>query len=365
MDNNNKGTARTWFCVYWGSNLDNMNVYSDMEKDPERVKNELQAYFDKHDGSHYSAICVSKDGKYHIHDVVTMSSPVRLNQISKMFGNVHSDIMRGTKEQASDYINKKGKFEEKGEKIILQWGNIESIENNQGSRNDLNDFDVNCLSKDFNLDDFLLQFYDDTLIRMYTNRFYRIRRIKAQEFRKVEVIYVEGEAGSGKSRGAFEKYPGAFRVSTDIKNNFPFDGYSCQDIIWLDELRPGYFTHSQLMQILDGYPMNVNVKGSNCPACWTKVIITTAVPLSDWYHNNELEYNENQKQQFLRRITEHYKAVGAPSYEWVKAVETNPEEVETSKGKITILKSNCKFLDSHGIEHVVDIVKKNNTFKGV
>ena len=137
-----KGTvvARTFFLTVWPKSLENVGISSDFDDIPALHKALEDLWIDI-GGSHYTAICESADGKRHIHDVVTFDKPKRLSSVAKLYGAAHVEIMRGTKEDAIKYINKEGKFEEKGEVILDKWGNPGAIENNAGSRTDLADFD--------------------------------------------------------------------------------------------------------------------------------------------------------------------------------------------------------------------------------
>jgi hypothetical protein len=60
---------------------------------------------------------------------------MRFSAIKKAFPDMHLEPTKGSKEQAEDYVNKRGKWAEKGEKVILieQKGEIKGA---QGQRND-------------------------------------------------------------------------------------------------------------------------------------------------------------------------------------------------------------------------------------
>lgn len=301
--------ARTWFLTIWDKNLDNMNIPKTFDE-PETLESNFMDYCKStlpENTKMYCALCKSKDDKIHMHVAVTFSKTKRLKSVADLFGKCHTEIMLGTKEQAKAYIEKTGSWEEKGEIILHKWGDAEAIENNSGVRTDLSQFDELCLTDSFNLNEFLLTKNNEKDIKMYTNRYYRLKREHNKGLRNIKVIYIEGESGSGKSYYAYNNYPGAFVASCDAKSSFPLDGYECQNILWLDELRPGFFNPAYLFKILDKYPFEVNVKGSRAPACWNTVIITSAVPLHEWYNNqNDYEYSDNLRKQFIRRITEHY-----------------------------------------------------------
>ena len=97
----------------------------------------------------------------------------------------------------------------------------------------------------------------------------------------VDVYYIEGPTGIGKTWNIFEKFPDAYRpiVSGD---KVWFDGYDGQETLLLDELR-GNIKMSFLLQLLDPYPLKVEIKGGMVPAKWKRVFITTNTPPEKWY----------------------------------------------------------------------------------
>lgn len=96
--------------------------------------------------------------------------------------------------------------------------------------------------------------------------------------REVEVIVLWGDAGTGKSRWAYDHYP-------DIYSKPPskwWDGYTGQKTILLDDYY-GYLPYSELLNVLDRYPYHAEVKGGYVWAQWTTVIITSNKKPSRWY----------------------------------------------------------------------------------
>lgn len=302
--------AKTFFNVIHQKSLENMGINPKWENLPQ-LKADLETAFAEIGGNHYTSICLSAEGVYHIHDVVTFENAKRVNAVSKMFGNCHVEEMRGTKDQAKNYIEKKGAYEEKGEKVLSCFGDINAIENNHGKRNDLLRFDEEALQDNFDINKYILEnCRTETEARNYECRYIRLLERNQKEWRNVKVIYVEGGAGSGKTRGAYERYPNLYKASVSDKNNFPFDNYKGEKVLLLDELRPNIFTHAELMQILDGYKLTLNVKYGHVPAMWETVIIATAMPLSEWYTGKtDISGQDNRRKQFIRRIAEHKIAV--------------------------------------------------------
>lgn len=314
--------ARTHFIVIHQKSLDKMGIDTGDWSDIENIKKQLNEFFKDIGGAHYTAICTSAKGLKHIHEVVTFDKAKRQGAVSKLYGNAHVEEMRGTKEQAEDYINKRGKFEEKGETIQAIWGDIEAIQNNAGTRTDIKNFDALCMTDDFSIDKFLLDYTNSRSIQMYKDRYYRLCRVKAMnEERDIKVIYVQGIPGSGKTRGVRDRinsYSQTFWADcTDSNNAFPFDGYACERVLVLDELRPGIFDVGTLLRVLDRYPYKVNIKGGNAPACWDTVYITTAFDIYEWFKFDDPgKRADNLRQQFLRRIHEYY-VVDPTTHEWI------------------------------------------------
>lgn len=313
--------AKTFFCVLHSKALENMGITPNWENIAE-LKANLNEALNLISTNYVYTICKSEKGVYHIHLVITVDKATRATTLSKNIGNAHIEPMRGTKEQADDYINKRGKFEEKGEIILDKDGNIETIVNNQGARTDWIEFDKLALKDGFNLNDYILEKgYTGYKEKACITRYSRLIEQKTQCFRSVEVIYVEGDTGQGKTKGVYDRHPykEVFKFSTDTNNNFKFDGYKGEKILLLDELRPNQLSTGYLFQLLDGYPLRVNVKGGYMWAQWNKVYITTSYSLSEWFKvdkskpyfdtEEKCESVEKLRKQFIRRISAHYKAI--------------------------------------------------------
>ena len=133
-------------------------------------------------------------------------------------------------------------------------------------------------------------------------------QIAKEEDRKIEVIYRWGTPGSGKTYSVMHGYPRdqIYRV-TDYRA--PFDSYSGQPVLFLDEFYGGSrgceISWSQLQDILDVYPMEVHSRYANdSSARWTTVIISCNWPLEDQYP----EIIGPMRASLLRRISrvEHW-----------------------------------------------------------
>jgi len=94
---------------------------------------------------------------------------------------------------------------------------------------------------------------------------------KSEGWRQVEVIFITGPTGCGKTKGAMEE-PGVFKIQgSQLKW---WDGYEGQTTILIDEYANDVKV-TELLALLDGYQLRLEIKGGFTYACWTKVYITS------------------------------------------------------------------------------------------
>lgn len=303
-------TAKTFFLVLWDKSISNMGIQPNWDN-LEQLKGNLEGAIGDISQNYYGAICKSAQGAYHVHLAISFDKAKRVKAVAETLGNAHVEPMRGTKEQATKYIDKEPPYDEKGEVVLLKFGERTKITDNSGLR-----VDIDAIRQDIRdgkvtastIDEYILEHAKtEAQARMIESTYTRVMQANGMKQRDVKVIYVEGATGSGKTRGAYDRYSDIFKASVSNKTSFPFNGYRGQKVLLLDELRQGVFTPAELFQILDRYPLQVDVKGGRFPALWDTVIITTAMPLESWF-TREDKGQDNNKQQLLRRITEHMKA---------------------------------------------------------
>lgn len=128
---------------------------------------------------------------------------------------------------------------------------------------------------------------------------YKANKVK-NIFRKLEVSYIYGATGVGKTRTVMEHfgYENVYRV-TNYKN--PFDNYNGQDVILFDEFRSS-LPISDMLVYLDGYPVNLPCRYSDKPALYTKVYIISNISLEKQYVEVQ-KYEPETYKAFLRRFT--------------------------------------------------------------
>jgi len=104
----------------------------------------------------------------------------------------------------------------------------------------------------------------------------------SSEQREVEVTYLWGPTGVGKTRSVREAVPPEKLYSATLSGRDPFGKYAFEPVLLLDEFR-GDYSLPELLQLLDRYPFQLDRRYENSWAAWTKVFICSNWPLEDLY----------------------------------------------------------------------------------
>lgn len=246
----------------------------------------------------------NEEQTHHTHLFMVASSPIRFSTVKNNFPTAHIDMSRGTSQENRDYVFKEGKWsvDEKADTRIMntqyEWGEM-PIER-QGARTDL--ADLYEMIKDGKTNYEIMEENPDYLLRL--SDIERARTvIKTEEYRNtwrdVEITYIYGKTALGKTRSIMEQYgyQNVYRV-TDYLH--PFDGYNSQDIILFDEY-DGQFRIQEMLNYLDGYPLELRCRYANKVACYTKVYIVSNSGLLEQYKRAKEQAN-NTWHAWLRRI---------------------------------------------------------------
>lgn len=247
----------------------------------------------------------AKDHTHHTHLYLHFSSSVRFSTIKNQFPTAHIDKSRGTAEQNRDYVFKQNKWADtaKSETNLhethFEWGELP--EERQGFRTDLSELYEQIKNGATNS-----EILDDNPDNMkYLTAIDRTRKIVLEEryrtvWRDLEVTYIFGQTGVGKTRYIMEQYgyENVYRV-TDYKN--PYDSYNCQEVVLFDEYSSD-IKIQEMLNVLDGYPLELRCRYANKQACFTKIFIISNVPLQKQYENIRLE-SPAILEAFYRRIT--------------------------------------------------------------
>jgi len=245
---------------------------------------------------------------YHTHIYVVFRSPVRFSTIQKRFDSkVRIDTAYGDSATCRAYVAKEGEKWEGSEKqatriegTFYEWGELP--QEHQGARNDLT-FLYEMVKNGYSNYE-ILEMNPEFMLRI--NDIERARQaIQAEEnrsnFRELEVTYIWGETETGKTRYVMEKYgyENCHRV-TNYKH--PFDSYKGyqHDVLIFDEFS-GILQIQDMLNYLDGYPIELPCRYADRQAAYTKVFIISNFCLKLQYQKEQCSIPSVWRA-FLRRI---------------------------------------------------------------
>ncbi len=208
-----------------------------------------------------------KTKKKHYQGWIQMKNQKTMSGLKRMFGSkkTHWEPMQGTPEDSEKYCQKDGKYQCAGKFTT------------QGCRNDLEEIKLE-LDTDVRMIDIAKAHFPQFLQYGRAWKQYRtlLQEEKTRDFRKVEVIVHAGTTGTGKTRVAMESEPGIFKIlGCQLRW---WDGYEGQKTICIDEYA-NQIKITELLPLLDGYQMRLETKGGFTYAAWTKVYMTTNLPM--------------------------------------------------------------------------------------
>lgn len=305
----NTTSARSWFCVW---NNPQEILTGDSAQIAENALDMWVTGYPTRVGA--VAYCISADGLIHLHMVLEDSNKARFSAVKKAYPKAHIEPTQGNREQAEDYIQKRGKFSEKGEQVIYI-ARFGEIKGRQGQRKDfdiISDYIEQGLTPNQILN---MNFGYRRYEKMIRSAFFEKRKNDTPFIRDVKVYWHVGLSGSGKTytaqllmeqRGRDEVY-----LVTDYDSG-GFDNYCAQKVLFLEEYR-GQFRYSMLLNLIDKYMYEFHSRYTNIVGLWTEVHITSIMPPEEVYRNMVTDTNTRQLdpiEQLKRRITTivyHYK----------------------------------------------------------
>lgn len=241
---------------------------------------------------------------YHTHIYLHGRNGIRFSTVKNHFEGGHFEMAKGTSQQNREYVSKTGKWLNNKKHETCVDGTFEEFGEcpieRQGKRNDLDD--LYAMIKDGLSNYDILEQNPQFMLNL--DKIERARQVVNEErykndWRDLDVTYIYGDTGTGKTRTIMEQYgySSVFRV-TDYLH--PFDNYKGQDVIIFEEFRSSVRV-ADMLNYLDGYPLELPCRYSNKVACFTKIYLVTNISLSQQYRNVQSESVETWLA-FLRRI---------------------------------------------------------------
>ena len=259
------------------------------------------------------AYCISAAGLPHVHMVLEDVVAMRFSLIKKAYvAGAHFEATLGSKAQAEAYLLKEPPYDEQGETVVyvLRHGEIKG---RQGKRTDLDDIsdmiDAGMTPAEIMGQNIQYRRYD----RLIRAAFFAKRDSETPVARGIEVHYLVGDSGTGKSY-KYTKLCSEFGEGNIYRiadyGTGCFDNYCGENILFLDEYKSD-FSYQKLLVLIDKYKTSVQARYANIMSLWTQVYIASIYPPEQLYAlmvPSTRRYIDSYSQ-FLRRITDityHY-----------------------------------------------------------
>lgn len=179
-------------------------------------------------------------------------------------------VARGSRIQNYKYCTKDGN-------VLCQIGEVPQYAN----RSDLEQIQARIRSGADELE--LAENHFKTWCRNYKaiRAYMALSRVSHYEYTQKEVFVYWGKTGSGKTRKVWENEPDGLWVWS---SGFWFDGYKGQEAALFDDFDVNSgISFRFLLRILDGYPIDVPVKGGFVPWQPKRIYFTSNVEWTKWF----------------------------------------------------------------------------------
>jgi len=223
---------------------------------------------------------VGEQGTHHLQGYIELKNAMTFTAFNKRFspkkvhGYARCEARRGTPQEAAEYCKKDGRF--------VEWGEPGP---GRGTRSDLQELVDDIRAGALKVDDIATD--NATMYHKYGRTLHKIEDLYMRDQRRTEMttgIWYFGTTGVGKSHTAFTS-----AKPRDIynwkKDKGWQDGYTQQPIVVINDFR-GHIPYDEMLQMVDKWPFEVPRRGREpCPFTSEKVIITSALPPWEVYHN--------------------------------------------------------------------------------
>ena len=267
----------------------------------------IKAILNEFSSLRYWCMCdeVGEQGTPHTHVYVVFSNSVMFDTMHKKFYGVHIDKAKGSNQENRDYVRKEGKWQDDAKhetnkpETFEEFGELPPDRTKSETQAER----IVQLIRDGKTNAEILEECPTAYSKMAYIEQTRQTFLEEQyknAWRNLEVTYIWGESGAGKTRSVMEQYgySNVFRVTN--YDNHPFDGYKGQDVVVFEEFRGG-IKIQDMLNYLDGYPVMLPCRYADRVACYTKVYLISNIPLESQYRNVQVDNLETWAA-FRRRI---------------------------------------------------------------
>ncbi len=235
-----------------------------------------------------------KEKTEHIQMFLIFSVAKRFSTVKKLFPRAHIEEVKGTNIQARDYCSKS----ETRVSGPYEFGEFAE----ERARTDVKGF-LQLVKEGVD---------SETISGLYPSMYLRnlgkVEQIRQnalyEKFRKVmrdvEVTYIYGPPGSGKTKYIVDTFGLGNFYDVPVYDKSAFDKYAGEDVIVFDEFN-SQFKIPYMNKLIDRYPVLLPARYSNKVACYTKIYIVSNLPLDKQYEFVQMSKPELYHA-FCRRI---------------------------------------------------------------
>lgn len=266
----------------------------------------IRAILSESPGLLYWCMCdeVGEQGTPHTHVYVVFRNSVMFETLHKRFYGVHIEQANGTNQENRDYVRKEGKWldDAKHETNLAdtfeEWGELPPDRSRRESQSEqimqmIREGKSNAeILAEVPTAFSKLAYIEQARQTLLQDRF-------KDTWRSLDVTYLWGDTGAGKTRSVMETY-GYSKVYQVTNYEHPFDGYKGQEVIIFEEFRSS-LRIDDMLKYLDGYPLTLPCRYADKVACYTKVFIISNISLEQQYPNVQVD-NPETWAAFRRRI---------------------------------------------------------------
>lgn len=284
------------------------------------IKKMTASLAERYIGTKYALICHDRDtnpdgaAPTHFHIFMKFKNPIHFRYVKEVFpyGKIEQARSANATVQYLIHKNNPEKAQYQKDQII---GNFPQDEFDAFFINDkkvarlseadeleqvLQDISENRIRR-FNMSDYIsVQLYSKYRRQIENAFHYRDLQFMVNPRRDIQVIFVTGDTGNGKTVFAQKAFCTGYQgVCVSSSSNDPLQDYTDQDVLILDDLRDDDFKFQDLLKILDPHTgSSVKSRYNNKVFMGKCIIITSYKKLSDWYS----KVPDDAKRQLYRRI---------------------------------------------------------------
>lgn len=246
---------------------------------------------------------VGESGTLHLQGYLSFQNVQSFQAVKKVVGRrAHIEAAKGSEQQNRDYCTKKAG--RKGGPWTF------GTESQQGRRTDMETLATSVKEEGLAT---AVEEHTGMAIRYFkgmqsVDTFFQTKRRVYKGWKKPKIVVFWGETGMGKTRRAYTLAPTLYRVATHTGGTLWMDGYDGQETILFDDFSGGV-QFRLMLQILDGYPLRLPIKGGFTILRHEFIIITSNLSPAEWYGGLSATRGQAVLEPLERRLKDFAKVV--------------------------------------------------------